>query len=62
MGHRHYAEFSVKPNMASSPKVVMSFLQEMSTMVRPSADEVLCLMQYSYEADIIAAISWWLRI
>ncbi|KAF3433125.1 hypothetical protein FNV43_RR24227 [Rhamnella rubrinervis] len=39
MGHRHYAEFAVKPNMASSPKVVMSFLQEMSTMVRPSADE-----------------------
>ncbi|XP_061997605.1 mitochondrial intermediate peptidase, mitochondrial [Rosa rugosa] len=39
MGYRSYAEFTVKPNMSSSPKVVMSFLQELSKMVRPSADE-----------------------
>nr|XP_015877903.2 mitochondrial intermediate peptidase, mitochondrial isoform X2 [Ziziphus jujuba var. spinosa] len=39
MGDRHYSEFSLKPNMASSPLVAMSFLQEMSKMVRPSADE-----------------------
>lgn len=40
MGCRSYAEFAVKPNMASSPAVVMSFLHEMSEMVRPRADEV----------------------
>lgn len=40
LGYRNYAEFSMKPNMASSPLVVMSFLEEMSNMVRPSADEV----------------------
>ncbi|XP_008234377.1 PREDICTED: probable mitochondrial intermediate peptidase, mitochondrial isoform X1 [Prunus mume] len=39
MGYRSYAEFTVKPNMASSPEVVMSFLLEMSKMVKPSADE-----------------------
>lgn len=42
MGYRSYAEYTLKPNMASSPEVVMSFLKEMSEMVRPSADEVLC--------------------
>ncbi|KAM1231890.1 hypothetical protein ACFX13_042515 [Malus domestica] len=39
MGYRSYAEYTLKPNMASSPEVVMSFLKEMSEMVRPSADE-----------------------
>ncbi|KAL5569985.1 hypothetical protein UlMin_026560 [Ulmus minor] len=39
LGYKSYAEFSVKPNMASSPAVVMSFLQEMSQMVQPNADE-----------------------
>lgn len=45
MGYRSYAEFNVKPNMSSSPEVVMSFLREMSKMVRPSADEVLCPLE-----------------
>lgn len=39
MGYRSYAEFVVKPNLASSPEVVISFLHEMSKMVRPRADE-----------------------
>ncbi|KAG5230558.1 peptidase M3 family protein [Salix suchowensis] len=39
MGYRSYAEFVVKPNLASSPEVVMSFLHEMSKIVRPKADE-----------------------
>ncbi|KAF3964920.1 hypothetical protein CMV_010846 [Castanea mollissima] len=39
MGYRSYAEFSMKPNMASSPAVVMSFLHEIGKMVRPRADE-----------------------
>ncbi|KAM1712707.1 hypothetical protein ACFX12_023551 [Malus domestica] len=39
MGCRSYAEFSLKSSIASSPEVVMSFLREMSKMVRPSADE-----------------------
>lgn len=42
MGCRSYAEFSLKSSIASSPEVVMSFLREMSKMVRPSADEVFC--------------------
>ena len=41
MGYKSYAEFAVRPNMASSPEVVMSFLFEMSKMIRPKADEVL---------------------
>lgn len=49
MGYRHYSEFALKPNMASSPLVVMPFLQEMSKMVRPSADKVLYLSQYKYD-------------
>lgn len=40
MGYRSYAEFIVMPNMASSPEVVMSFLLEMSKMIKPKADEV----------------------
>ncbi|KAL0282898.1 UNVERIFIED_CONTAM: Mitochondrial intermediate peptidase, mitochondrial [Sesamum angustifolium] len=39
MGYRSYAEFALKDNMASSPEVVLSFLHEMSNMVRPKAEE-----------------------
>ncbi|XP_044468095.1 mitochondrial intermediate peptidase, mitochondrial isoform X2 [Mangifera indica] len=39
MGYRSYADFMVKPNMASSPEVVMSFLLEMNKMIKPKADE-----------------------
>ncbi|KAK9665643.1 hypothetical protein RND81_14G125800 [Saponaria officinalis] len=39
MGCKSYAEFAVRPNMASSSDVVMAFLHEMSSMVRPKADE-----------------------
>ncbi|KAA8539812.1 hypothetical protein F0562_026504 [Nyssa sinensis] len=39
MGYKSYAEFAVHPNMASSQEVVMSFLLDMSKMVRPKADE-----------------------
>ncbi|KAK3220971.1 hypothetical protein Dsin_014941 [Dipteronia sinensis] len=39
MGCRSYSDFMVKPNMASSPDVVMSFLLEMSKMIKPKADE-----------------------
>ncbi|XP_058205215.1 mitochondrial intermediate peptidase, mitochondrial [Rhododendron vialii] len=41
MGYKSYSEFAVHPNMASSPEVVMSFLLEMSEMVRPAADKEL---------------------
>ncbi|XP_004499673.1 mitochondrial intermediate peptidase, mitochondrial isoform X2 [Cicer arietinum] len=44
MGCGSYAELSVKPNMASSPKVVMSFLLEMSKMVQEKATEELKLL------------------
>ncbi|KAL5744367.1 hypothetical protein ACOSQ2_027483 [Xanthoceras sorbifolium] len=36
---RSYSDFMVKPSMASSPDVVMSFLLEMSKMIKPKADE-----------------------
>ena len=55
MGCRSYAEFAVKPNMASSPSVVMSFLLEMSNLVRTKADEVqVCCLPYflRHEGDI----------
>ncbi|KAF2311734.1 hypothetical protein GH714_026456 [Hevea brasiliensis] len=39
MGYKSYAEFVVKQNLASSPEVVMSFLCEMSEMIRPKADQ-----------------------
>ncbi|XP_022736713.1 mitochondrial intermediate peptidase, mitochondrial isoform X2 [Durio zibethinus] len=39
MGCKSYAEFVMKLNMASSPEVVISFLLEMSNMVKPSADK-----------------------
>ncbi|CAO2839022.1 unnamed protein product [Amaranthus hypochondriacus] len=39
MGYKSYAEFATRPNMASSADVVMSFLLELSSMVRPKADE-----------------------
>ncbi|KAK6132192.1 hypothetical protein DH2020_034075 [Rehmannia glutinosa] len=39
MGYKSYAEFALKENMASSPEVVLSFLRDMSEMVRPKAEE-----------------------
>lgn len=57
MGNKSYAEFSVHPNMASSPEVVMSFLLEMSEMVRPKADKVLSsphvLVRLGHDAFVI---------
>ncbi|CAJ2638580.1 unnamed protein product [Trifolium pratense] len=44
MGCGSYAELAVKPNMASSPKVVMSFLLEMSKMVQAKSTEELNLL------------------
>jgi Zn-dependent oligopeptidase len=49
MGCRSYSDFMVKPNMASSPDVVMSFLLEMSKMIKPKADEVL----YSFSSILV---------
>lgn len=40
MGCKSYAEFVMQLNMASSPEVVVSFLLEMSNMVKEKADEV----------------------
>lgn len=40
MGYKSYAEFALKDNMASSPEVVLSFLHQMSNMVRNKAEEV----------------------
>lgn len=43
MGYKSYAEFAVHPNMAASPDVVMPFLIDLSTMIRPKAEQVLHL-------------------
>ncbi|XP_010919044.1 mitochondrial intermediate peptidase, mitochondrial isoform X2 [Elaeis guineensis] len=39
MGCKSYAEFAIRPNMAASPDVVMSFLLDLSKTVRKKADE-----------------------
>nr|XP_027110470.1 mitochondrial intermediate peptidase, mitochondrial-like isoform X3 [Coffea arabica] len=39
MGHSSYADLAVHSSMASSPDIVLSFLLEMSEIVRPRADE-----------------------
>ncbi|KAL1292551.1 hypothetical protein HN51_053131 [Arachis hypogaea] len=39
MGCKSYAEFAVKPNMATTPDVVRSFLLEMSKMVQAKSKE-----------------------
>jgi len=40
MGCKSYAEFAIRPNMAASADVVMSFLGDLSNIVRHKADEV----------------------
>ena len=45
MGHSSYADLAVHSSMASSPDVVLSFLLEMSEIVRPRADEVQYLVK-----------------
>ncbi|KAK9120648.1 hypothetical protein Syun_018265 [Stephania yunnanensis] len=39
IGHKSFAEFAVSSNLASSPEVVMSFLLELSRIVKPQADK-----------------------
>ncbi|KAK1273304.1 hypothetical protein QJS04_geneDACA012347 [Acorus gramineus] len=39
LGYKSYAEFAVRPNMASSPDVVWSFLCDLSETLRHKADE-----------------------
>ncbi|XP_006854483.3 probable mitochondrial intermediate peptidase, mitochondrial isoform X1 [Amborella trichopoda] len=41
LGYKSYAEFATFPNMASSSEVVMSFLHELSEIVKCRADEEL---------------------
>jgi mitochondrial intermediate peptidase len=40
MGCKSYAHFAIRPNMAASADVVMSFLQDLSDNVRQKADQV----------------------
>lgn len=47
MGYKSYAEFSVHPNMAASPEVVMPFLNDLSMMIGPKAEQVLHLNSHT---------------
>lgn len=50
MGCNSYADFVVEPNLAKSPKVVISFLEELSKTVKPKADEVSWPPHYIYKS------------
>uniref|UniRef100_A0A0A9D950 Peptidase M3A/M3B catalytic domain-containing protein n=1 Tax=Arundo donax TaxID=35708 RepID=A0A0A9D950_ARUDO len=45
MGCKSYADFAVRPNMAASADVVMSFLGDLSNVVRHKADEEFKMTQ-----------------
>ena len=40
MGCKSYAEFAIRPNMAASADVVMSFLEDLSNIVKYKPEEV----------------------
>lgn len=40
MGYKSFADFAIHPNLAAKVDVVMSFLLDLSKIVRPKADEV----------------------
>ncbi|XP_062229626.1 mitochondrial intermediate peptidase, mitochondrial isoform X2 [Phragmites australis] len=45
MGCKSYADFAIRPNMAASADVVMSFLRDLSNIVRHKADEEFKMIQ-----------------
>ncbi|KAL6873710.1 hypothetical protein ACP4OV_013792 [Aristida adscensionis] len=45
MGHKSYADFAIRPNLAASADVVMSFLGDLSNIVRHKADEEFKIIQ-----------------
>ncbi|CAN8253394.1 unnamed protein product [Cochlearia groenlandica] len=50
LGCNSYAEFVTEPNLAKSPKVVTSFLEELSKTVKPKADkEFIAIRDYKRE-------------
>lgn len=58
MGCNSYADFMVETSLAKSPKVVTSFLQELSETVKPKADQVssgIFCMIYSRHVKIIVS-------
>uniref|UniRef100_A0A7N0U0A8 Peptidase M3A/M3B catalytic domain-containing protein n=1 Tax=Kalanchoe fedtschenkoi TaxID=63787 RepID=A0A7N0U0A8_KALFE len=62
MGCKSYAQFAVRPNMASSPDVVISFLSEMSKMVKHRADEEfmrILMFKRDSEGDASADLEPW---
>lgn len=63
MGCNSYAGVMVEPNLAKSPKVVTSFLQELSKTVKPKADEVSwhCYNVLCYGKNKILVTSFRLR-
>ncbi|KAJ1260491.1 hypothetical protein BS78_10G236400 [Paspalum vaginatum] len=45
MGCKSYADFAIRPNMAASSDVVLSFLEHLSNIVRHKADEEFKIIQ-----------------
>ncbi|WVZ78856.1 hypothetical protein U9M48_026504 [Paspalum notatum var. saurae] len=45
MGCKSYADFAIRPNMAASADVVLSFLEDLSNIVRHKADEEFKIIQ-----------------
>ncbi|OQU76928.1 probable mitochondrial intermediate peptidase, mitochondrial isoform X2 [Sorghum bicolor] len=45
MGCKSYAEFAIRPNMAASADVVMSFLEDLSNIVKHKAEEEFKIIQ-----------------
>lgn len=45
MGCKSYAEFAIRPNMAASADVVLSFLEDLSNIVKHKADEEFKVIQ-----------------
>ncbi|CAN4085235.1 unnamed protein product [Withania somnifera] len=62
MGCKSYAEFALHSTMAASPEVVVSFLLEMSKVVRPKADQEFQEIQNfkrEYSGDPNAELEPW---
>lgn len=52
MGYKSFTELVAQQNMAASPEVVMSFLQNLSQAVKDKAEKVFVHIALSYDGAI----------